>query len=150
MVRKRNQETFVARIDDNDYLFHAWTTDTRNGFCHTVWCYDIERLSSKSAYTKVSYINRTWESFRYAHCLEQAIRKFPKAMQAELKEQLIDRKNREEHERCKQFEQQFKQLYDGLTDRQKEVLAQAPPMQSESDVKFTMGVMGFMNLLNAK
>ena len=41
------------------------------------------------------------------------------------------------------------EVHAGLTDKQKQLLAEQPPMQSEKDVQFTMGVMGAMNLLNA-
>jgi hypothetical protein len=70
-------------------------------------------------------------------------------MQQELYDQLIERKAKEVHEQCEKQIAAFKQLHAGLTDKQKQLLAEQPPMQSEKDVQFTMGVMGAMNLLNA-
>ena len=149
-TKQRNQQTFTADVTGYGTLyFHAWTTDTRCGFCHSVWCDDLERLSSKSATTKVSYYNRTWERFDYETVLRRAIEKFPKAMQQELNDQLIERKAKAEHERCEAMVGRFKQLHAGLTDRQKEVLAQTPPMQSEEDMHRMMGIMGVMNIFNS-
>lgn len=150
MATKRyNQQTFTADVTGyGTIVFHAYTTDQWDGFCHSVWCDDIERLTSKSATTRVKYYNRTWESFEYETCLRKAIEKFPKAMQQELHEQLIEHKEKEIHERCEKQLARFKELHAGLTDRQKEVLAQTPPMQTQEDADRMMGIMGVMNIFN--
>lgn len=148
-TKQRNQQTFSAFVPElNDVLyFHCWTTDTRYGFCHSCWCSELEG-TSKASTTKVSYYNRTWERFDYETVLRRAIEKFPKSIAKELHEQLIERKAKEVHEQCEKQIAAFKQLHAGLTDRQKEVLAQTPPMQSEEDMHRMMGIMGVMNVFN--
>ena len=142
-TRIYSQKLFTATINGTDYTFGCHTTDTRNGFCHTCYDYTHDKTS------KVSYYNRTWERFTYETVLRRAIEKCPKRLQQELTDQLIEGKAKAEHERCEAMVGRFKELHAGLTDKQKQLLAEQPPMQSEKDVQFTMGVMGAMNLLNA-
>lgn len=142
MAREYSRKLFTATINGVDYTFSCHTTDTRNGFCHT--CYDF----ASDRTSKVSYYNRTWECFEYETVLRRAIDKYPKAIREELHAQLIDSTRKAETERCERQIEQFKRLHEGLTDKQKEILAQAPPMQSEEDVQRTMGVMSIFNVLN--
>lgn len=148
-TREYNKETFSVFVPElNDELyFHCWTTDQWDGFCHHCYCGALEE-TSRPATTRVKYYNRTWESFRYESVLRRTIDKFPKRLQTFLREQLIERKSKAEHEKAEQEVEQFARLHEGLTDKQKELLAQAPPMQSEQDVKSMMSIMGMMNVLN--
>ena len=88
------------------------------------------------------------ESFEYETVLRRAIEKCPKRLQQPLTDILIHKKVQEIHERCERDVERFKQLHAGLTDKQKELLAQAPPMQTEADMQSTMAVMGMMNVFN--
>lgn len=149
-TKQRNCKTFAAIINGESYFFHCYTTDTRNGFCHTCWCDQLNGLTSKSDTTKVSYYNRTWESFPYETVLYRAIRKFPQAMQEELTKQIILHERQAEEERCDKMFGRFKELHDGLTDKQKQLLADTmPELRTEQDAQFAMGIMGAMNLLNS-
>ena len=141
-TRIYSQKLFTATIDGIDYTFGCHTTDTRNGFCHTCYDYTHDKTS------KVSYYNRTWERFTYETVLRRAIEKCPKRLQQELNDQLIEGKAKEESDKANAFVERFKALHDGLTDRQKEVLAQTPPMQTQEDADRMMGIMGVMNVFN--
>lgn len=141
-TRIYGQKLFTATIDGKDYTFGCHTTDTRNGFCHTCYDYTHDKTS------KVSYYNRTWESFEYETVLRRAIEKCPKRLQQPLTDILIHKKAQEVHEQCEKQLAAFKQLHAGLTDRQKEVLAQTPPMQTQEDADRMMGIMGVMNVFN--
>lgn len=141
-TRCYSQKLFTATIDGKDYTFGCHTTDTRNGFCHTCYDYAHDKTS------KVSYYNRTWESFEYETVLRRAIEKCPKALREELTNQLIHHKRAEEHERCEKELERFKSLHEGLTDKQKQLLAEQPLMQSQEDVDRTMGMMAVMNIFN--
>ena len=141
-TRCYSQKLFTATIDGKDYTFGCHTTDTRMGFCHTCYDYAHDKTS------KASYYNRTWESFEYETVLRRAIEKCPKRLQQPLTDILIHKKVQEIHERCERDVERFKQLHAGLTDKQKELLAQAPPMQTEADMQSTMAVMGMMNVFN--
>ena len=142
MAKEYNRRLFTATIDGITYTFGCHTTNTRNGFCHTCYDYAHDKTS------KCSYYNRTWECFEYETVLRRAIEKCPKHLQKPLTDILIERKRQQEHEEAEAFVERFKKLHDGLTDRQKEVLAQAPPMQSEEDAHRMMGIMGVMNVFN--
>lgn len=140
MARKYNQQRFTCKIDGQEYRFDAYTTDTRSGFCHTVKSLDYEVTDAKQ-----SYMNRTWETFRYETVLLRIIGKFPKKMQAEMTRQLIDGEAAAETERCEKMFSSFQSLYDGLNEENKKRLKNLPPIQTESDAR---AVMGFMRLLN--
>lgn len=137
-----NCAEFVAHVNGNEYRFEAYTTNTRNGFCHTVVSLDYNTTE-----TKVSYLNRTWERFRYETALSRAIDKFPKAMQPALTRQLIDRVADDEKEKAEGMFNSFKSLHDGLNDENKKRLADSGIMvQSESDARAVMGLMALMTL----
>ena len=137
-----NHQTFHAILPNGaEYTFVCWKTYTRNGFCHTCYCVQTDKT------TKASYINRTWECYTYQSVLKCAIDKFNKGTQQLLNawEKSIEQADREKWD--KTFAA-FQSLYEGLTDKQKEKLAEQPPMQSEADVERTMAAMKLANVLN--
>lgn len=76
MATKRyNHKDFDFTVNGERINFYCWTTDTKNGFCHHVWAVgggkDYE-------HTRVSYFNRTWETFEYETALKSAVAKFRK------------------------------------------------------------------------
>lgn len=142
MAREYSRRLFTATIDGTEYTFGCHTTNTRNGFCHTCYDYHGDRTS------KVPYLNRTWESFEYETVLRRAIDKYPKNIREQLTKALIEKRVQQEREQAERDFQRFKQLHDGLTQQQKELLAQTPPMQTEEDMHSVMGIMGVMNVFN--
>ena len=140
--RRRSFKDFSCTVNGEEYRFKCYTTDTRNGFCHTV-----ESLDYDVPDTKVSYCNRNWESFQYETALRGMIRKFPKGMQEAMTRQLIDGEAAAEHDRCEAQFAQFKGLYDGLNAENKERMTRFPTLQSESDVRACMGFMALLNLM---
>ena len=138
-TKKYNHEYFTATVGGKEISFHCWTTSNPNGFCH--YCYTWEYGNSRCV-----YINRTWESFRYESVLSRAIDKFPKSMQKELREQIIERKGREEHEKAEAFLGNFQRLYNGLTDENKRRMAEFPQIESEGDAHLAMGMMALMTV----
>lgn len=139
-TKKYNHEYFTATVGGKEIEFHCWTTDNPNGFCH--YCSTWEYGNSRCV-----YINRTWERFRYESVLSRAIDKFPKAEREELREQLIERKAKKEHEEAEAFLGRFEKLYNGLNEENKKRMADFPTIQSESDARAAMGVMGIMTLM---
>ncbi len=142
MNAKYNRQSFAAWVDGKEYRFKAYTTDTRNGFCHTVVSLDYGITD-----TKVSYINRTWERFDYESALKKTISKFPEGMRESLHAQLIERKSAEEHDKAEAMVSNFKSLYDGLNEENKKRMAGLPLMQSEDDMRAYMGFMGLLTLM---
>lgn len=140
-TKKYNHEYFTAKIDGREISFHCWTTSNPNGFCH--YCYTWEYGN-----TRCIYINRTWERFRYESVLAAAIDKFPKSMRAELREQIIEKRGKEEHEKAEAMFGTFKALYDGLSDDNKEILKKnTPHIETEEQAHAVMGIMGLMTLM---
>lgn len=81
-------ETFNATIVVNgkpiEFRFYAHTTNTRQGFCHTIDFVTMDYTALNITSTKCSYYNRTWESFRYETVLQCCIKKLPKAYREQL------------------------------------------------------------------
>lgn len=140
MSKEYGQETFYATVNGNDYSFYAHTTSTRNGFCHTIWEFHSDIT------TKVSYINRTWESFCYETALSRAIEKCPKKDQEELKAILIDKTAKEEEERCNAFFNNFKSTYDSLSEKGKKSLENVE-IHSEEQAKGVLALMKMEKIL---
>ena len=72
MVRHYSAWTFRVKNANNEgFVCECYTTDTRNGFCHTC---KVDGLTD----TKISYFNRTWERYLYESVLAKAIAKYNK------------------------------------------------------------------------
>lgn len=139
-TKKYNHEYFTATVGGKEISFHCWTTSNRNGFCH--YCYTWEYGNSRCV-----YYNRTWERFRYESVLSAAIDKFPKAIREELREQVIEKRYKKEHEEAEAFMGRFEKLYNGLNDENKKRMADFPTIQTEDDAKAAMGMMALMTVM---
>jgi hypothetical protein len=145
MTKKYDIQYFTAKVNGKEITLKAYTTDTRNGFCHTVVSatYGID-ISA----TKVSYYNRTWERFRYESALSRAIDKLPSDIQQAVRDQIIDGKAAEEEKAAEEQFQAFKSLHSSLSDENKERLANSGiEMHSEEDMRGVMGLMALMKLM---
>jgi len=142
-TKQRNIQRFECKVNGKTYRFRCYTTSTRVGFCHTVISIDYDVRD-----TKVTYYNRTWERFDYETALKGMISKFPKGMQAEMTAQLIDGKAAEEEQKAEAMFQGFKKLHDGLSDENKQRLADSGiEIHNEDDAHAVMGLMGLMTLM---
>ena len=131
--------TFTATINGVDYNFDCYTTDTRNGFCH--------HCISNGEHSRISYYNRTWESFRYETVLRHAIEKYPKKMREELTAQLITHTSKAEKEKAEKQLDDFKAQYDQLTPENKERLANSGIEINSAEQ--ADGVISMMKMMNA-
>ena len=100
MATKRyNIKTFDFVVNGEHIYFTCSTTNTKNGFCHHVFAIgggkDYE-------HTRVSYINRTWESFQYETALLSAVAKFRKSLREPLRLE-IQAVAKNEHEKAEAF-----------------------------------------------
>ena len=144
-VKQYDVRYFSAKVNGKEIEFRCYTTDTRCGFCHTAhyvgWDYDLTD-------TKASYYNRTWERFEYESVLKRAIEKLPTEIRQQVYDQIIDHKAAEEEKKAEEQFEQFKRLHDGLSDENKERLANSGiEMHSESDVRGVMGLMALMKIM---
>ena len=143
MAKEYNIQYFSAKVNNREIEFRCYTTDTRNGFCHTAHC-----LSYDITDTKASYYNRTWERFDYESVLKRAIDKLPEEVRQKTYDQIIDRKATDEEQKAEEQFSAFKALHDGLSDENKQHLANSGiEINTESDMKAVMGLMGFMSLM---
>ena len=145
MSKQYDTRYFTAKVNGKEIEFRCYTTDTRNGFCHTAhyvgWDYSIND-------TKVSYYNRTWERFEYETVLKRAIDKLPKEIRQQVYDQIIDGKAVEEERKAEEMVESFQKLHEGLSEENKARLANSGiEINSESDAKAVMGLMAMMSLL---
>lgn len=146
MATKRyGQQEFTAEVNGKVYTFHCWTTNTRSGFCHSCANYD----GLFDTVTKIVYCGRTWEAFRYESVLARSIDKCPKGMQNELRKQLIDKTAKEEREKAEAFMSAFQAEHKKLSDRNKEILANSPTIETQEQAEGVLGVMRMMNAIDA-
>lgn len=77
MKTKYNIQYFELPFEtEKKILFYCYTTNTLNGFCHTVKSFNNgEKLITD---TKNSYFNRTWERYDYESTLKRACNKIGK------------------------------------------------------------------------
>ena len=63
----RNESKFKI----NNCIYTCWTSKTSQGFAHNCIITDAE-TGEELARTKVNYLNRTWESYRYQSAMKRA------------------------------------------------------------------------------
>lgn len=122
-MKRYNKQKFETIVNGKEYTFFAWSTQTRNGFCHTVeaWC-NYERVGTL---TKQSYINRTWERFDYETALCRAIDKCAAADRKKLRAVLIDGTAQSEKEKAAAFLNSFQSVWGALNDQNKKKISEA-------------------------
>ena len=114
-----NRKTFTETINGETISIYCHTTDTRNGFCHHA---EMWRVGHEPIKARVSYYNRTWESFEYETCISALFDKLPKKIQADYRAAFIDKTSNAEREKAERFVNAFKTEYDKLPNTTKEVL----------------------------
>ena len=145
MSKQYNTHYFTAKVNGQEIEFRCYTTDTRNGFCHTAhyvgWNYDLTD-------TKVSYYNRTWERFDYESVLKRAIAKLPEDVRQQVYDQIIDGKAAEEEKKADEMVKCFEKLHSSLSDEDKERLANSGiEIHTEEEARAVMGLMALMNIM---
>lgn len=143
MAKQYSRETFHITMPDGKVLsFYCWTTDTRNGFCHTAWCPEYDQT------TKASYWNRTWECYDYQSVLQKAFEKLRKAEREACKLWDIAHANQVSEE-CEAFVEQFKKVYEKTPKEFKEQLANSGIiLQTKKGANVLMNVMEMATAVN--
>ena len=146
-TKKYDVQYFTAKVNGKEIEFRCYTTDTRNGFCHTAQYYGWDNSISITD-TKASYYNRTWERFQYESVLKRAIEKLPTDIQQAVYDQIIDHKAAEEEKKADEMIERFEKLHSGLSDENKARLANSGiEIHSEQDAQSVMGLMALMTLM---
>lgn len=118
-----NRKTFEFTVNGEKIYFYCSTTYTKNGFCHHVYAVGFGKDNEHS---RVSYLNRTWESFEYETALLHAVEKFPKSMRVPLRLE-IQAVSQNEYEKAEAFCQAFAANFEALSTEQKKFVQEHTP-----------------------
>lgn len=130
MTTKRyNIKTFEFVVNGEHIYFTCDTTNTRMGFCHHVF---VSGFGKDYEHSRVSYLNRTWESFQYETALLHAVEKFPKNLRASLRLE-IQAVAKNEHEKAEAFCAAFAANFAALSTEQKKFVQEHTPVITSMD-----------------
>lgn len=118
-----NRKTFEFTVNGENIYFYCNTTYTKNGFCHHAYTVGGGK---ENEHSRVSYIDRTWESFEYETALFHAVDKFPKSMRAPLRLE-IQAVAKNEHEKAEAFCAAFRENFAALSTEQKKFVQEHTP-----------------------
>lgn len=123
MARKIEYTYFTKTIDGVERTIACWTSNTRDGFAHHA------RMSygEKTISSKVEYLNRTWETFRYETVIDRLINRLPKDEQDKWRKVFIKGESEAEAERCDKWFNDFKDTFDGLSEESKQIVREKTP-----------------------
>ena len=150
------RQVFRAEVNGTEFTFTCYGQSTSYGFRHictlgynnTTEC----RYIKGDILAKATYYNRTWERFTYETVLARGIENLneSKEVKQKLHDILIDGKADEEHEKVEKDIQNFENLWNGLTDKNKDHIRNGlgeNGIQSEEQAKAVMGIMALMNIM---
>ena len=128
-TKRYNTKTFDFVVNGEHVYFTCDTTYTKSGFCHHVFASGGGKYYEHS---RVSYLNRTWESFQYETALLHAVDKFPKSMRGPLRLE-IQAVAQNEHEKAEAFFQAFAANFAALSTEQKKFVQEHTPFIQNMD-----------------
>lgn len=139
-----NRKTFEFTVNGEKIYFYCSTTYTKNGFCHHVYTVGCGK---ENEHSRLSYLNRTWESFEYETALLHAVDKFPKSMRAPLRLE-IQAVAKNEHEKAEAFCAAFRANFAALsTEQRKFVQEHTPEITNKDQAKIVNTVVAMMAAL---
>ena len=150
------REVFRAEVNGKQYTFTCYSQSTSYGFRHicTLGYSDttVARYVTGDIIAKACYYNRTWERFKYETVLRKGIDNLNETQEVKdkLVAILIDHKAEKEHEECERQVEAFKNLWDGLSETNKEHIRRGVGengITSDDQARAVMGVMAIMNLM---
>lgn len=122
-TKRYNSKTFEFTVNGEVIRFYCDTTKTKNGFCHHVFA---DGGGKDYEHTRISYLNRTWESFNYETALKSAVAKFPKSLREPLRLE-IQAIAQDEHEKVEAFCAAFAANFAALSSEQKKFIQEHTP-----------------------
>ena len=128
-TKRYNSKTFDFVVNGEHVYFTCDTTNTKNGFCHHVFA---SGGGKDYEHSRVSYYNRTWESFQYERALFHAVDKFPKSMRVPLRLE-IQAVAQNEHEKAEAFCAAFAANFAALSTEQKKFVSEHTPEITNMD-----------------
>lgn len=128
-TKRYNTKTFDFVVNGEHVYFVCDTTNTKNGFCHHVFASGGGKYYEHS---RVSYYNRTWETFEYETALYHAIEKFSKSMREPLCLE-VEALALDEHKKAERFIKAFEANFSVLSDEQKKFVRDHTPEITNKD-----------------
>lgn len=139
-----NRKTFGFTVNGEKIFFYCNTTYTKNGFCHHVYTVGCGK---EDEHSRLSYLNRTWESFEYETALLHAVDKFPKSMRVPLRLE-IQAVAKNEHEKAEAFCAAFAANFAALSTEQKKFVQEhTPEITNMNQAKVVNSAMAMMAAL---
>lgn len=137
-------KNFEFIVNGKVIIITAWSTNTRNGFTHQCNSIDFPEVTK----SRISYLNRTWESFKYESVLKAFARKLPKAVQASILEQINNYSEIERVKACKSVEV-FTRTFEALSDAGKERIKRifAGGVQDADNAQMVVNMFGALEKL---
>ena len=143
-TKRYNTKTFDFVVNGEHVYFTCDTTYTKSGFCHHVFASGGGKYYEHS---RVSYLNRTWESFQYETALLHAVDKFPKSLRVPLRLE-IQAVAQNEHEKAESFCAAFAANFAALSTEQKKFVQEHTPfIQNMDQAKTVNAVVGMLAAL---
>ncbi len=124
-----NRKTFEFTVNGEKIYFYCSTTKTKNGFCHHVFTVGGGK---ENEHSRVSYLNRTWETFEYQTALLHAVDKFRKNLREPLRLE-IQAVAQNEHEKVEAFYKAFAANFAALSTEQKKFVQEHTPVITNID-----------------
>lgn len=124
-----NRKTFEFTVNGEKIYFYCSTTKTKNVFCHHVFTVGGGK---KNEHSRVSYLNRTWETFEYQTALLHAVDKFRKNLREPLRLE-IQAVAQNEHEKVEAFYKAFAANFAALSTEQKKFVQEHTPVITNID-----------------
>ena len=141
MSNPYNHEFF--NVVPHEYI-SCWTTDTRNGFCHHA---QYVADGAVVAYRRCSYLNRTWECFRYESVIKGLCEKLRKAKRV-LVEDMLKKRAQREHEEAEKFVEAFSNVVGKLGEEKRKKLAETVGViETEGQAKAAMAMATLMSVM---
>lgn len=139
-----NRTNFDFTVNGEKISFFCNTTNTKNGFCHHVY---VIGGGKDYEHTRVSYYNRTWESFQYETALYRAIDKFSKSVREPLRLE-VEAVALDEHKKAERFIKAFEANFAALSDEQKKFVREnTPEITNKSQAKTVNAAVAMMSAL---
>lgn len=141
---------FSCELNGKKYSFTCFGQDTRYGFRHVCFQGDdiyYPEYAKSDLLAKCCYYNRTWECFTYQTVLHEAINKLniDEEIRKDLKTILIDRKELEVKEETEKWVKDFENTYNGLSNKNKEILKNTPLIETKEQAESVLNTMKMMS-----
>ena len=159
MAKEYDKKSFYFTLPDGrDVLIVAWRYEWRGGYGACGWGHKASVVYVGNDFynfeKRITYYNRTWESFTYESMLRKIICDFFSGKKEKLNRECLLKQVQaiadHESEKCAAWLKAFETAYNGLTGEQRQSLADADiEITNEKQADVALATIQAMALLNA-